>query len=55
VKLKNVAEKPGDILKRIDKYVEYEHQIMEEPPLLAVSVRIIIFDKEFKLIAIEKK
>ena len=42
-------------MKRIDKYVEYEKEIVEEPPLSAVSVKIIIFDKEIKRIALEKK
>jgi hypothetical protein len=53
VKLKNVSEKPIDILKRIDKYVEYEKEIEEGAPLTAVAVKIIIFDEEIKLIAKE--
>ena len=50
VKLKNVSEKPIDILKRIDKYVEYEKYIEEGTEMSAVAVRIIIFDEEIKLI-----
>ena len=50
VKLKNVSEKPIDILKRIDKYVEYEKYIDEGTEMSAVAVRIIIFDEEIKLI-----
>ena len=55
VKLKNVTEKPIDILKRIDKYVQYEKDIEEPPPLAAVAVKIIIFEEEWKLIAREEK
>ena len=51
--MKNVSEKPIDILKRIDKYVEYEKEIEEGAPLTAVAVKIIIFDEEIKLIAKE--
>ena len=50
IKLKNVSEKPIDILKRINEYVKYEKDIEEPPPMAAVAVKIIIFEEELKLI-----
>lgn len=44
IKLKNVSEKPIDILKRINEYVKYEKDIEEPPAMAAAAVKIIIFD-----------